>query len=122
MIHLFHPSHGLLQFIEKTLGDKDFKGAQIKSLGILEVVVNNCLSDISNKNVVCIYSLATKIIKSNVHYLVKTRLFDLLMLCFEKIDRCMENNDSVLICKDLINSLRIALTQKHTETGKCRKC
>lgn len=118
LIHIFHPSHGLLLFIEKTLGKTDYKTTQNKALEILVTVVNNF--QISNKYVLYIYSLSAKIIKSNTDATVKYRVFDLLMVCFEKIDRYLENNDAVLICKELLNSLRVALSQKHSDTGKSK--
>lgn len=116
LIHIFHPSHGLINFIQTSLGNNAYKNAQVKALEILYIIVENFRSDLSNENILCIYSISAKIITSNSHAMVKDRLFELLILCLEKLDRCLES-DSWLECKNLLNSLKMAVNQKHSDSG-----
>lgn len=118
MIHIFHQSHGLVNFIYNSLGNNSYKNTQVKALEVLHIVVENFHSDLSNENVLCVYSLSAKIIKSDSHAMVKDRLFKLLVSCLEKLDRYVESNESLMICKDVLNSLKIAVNQKHSETGR----
>lgn len=118
IIHIFHTNHGLLQFIENTLHNKAYKNPRSKAIEILYTVVHNFPKNVSEKNVVNIYSMSSRIIKSNTENVVKTKVFELLMLCFKEVDSHVESNDSILACKELLNALRIALNQKHSDTGK----
>lgn len=101
------------------MGSKAHRNTLTKAMEILYTIVNNFPSQLSDKNILNIYSISTKIIKSNTDFVVKNKLFELLLLCFQKVDGCLENNDSTIVYKDLLNSLRTAVMQKHSESGKC---
>lgn len=57
-------------------------------------------------------------IASDTEAIVKDRLFQLLMLCFERIDTTIEGNESVTTYQKLLKSLRVALNQKYCDSGK----
>lgn len=118
MIHLFHPAHGLIQFVEKTLGKTSFKNSRGKALEILGLVVNNFHTFLSNKNVLSIYSMSAKIIISSTEATSKEKLFYLLMLCFEKVETYLQSTESATIYHTLLKSLRVALNQKNGDSGK----
>lgn len=97
--------------------NKTHRSTLTKSIEILYTVVNNFSVELSEEYILNIYSLSSKIVKSNADFVVKYKLFDLLMLCFEKLDPPMDGN-SISVCKDLLYSLRIASNIKHSDSGK----
>lgn len=97
---------------------KLFKNTLKQALEIVFIITKNCSAQVSHKNILDIYSLATKIIKSNTDAIVKSKLFELLMCCLQINDRCMDKNESVAVFQDLLKSLLVASGQTHSNTGK----
>lgn len=118
LVHIFHEKQGLIHFTDQFSSNKNYRKAVINAAEILYTVINNFPSELSSKNVFSIYSLLAKIIRSNTEYSIKNKLFDVLILCLQKLDRFVEDTNVISSYTNLISSLRIAIAQKHADIGK----
>lgn len=116
LVHIFNSSHGLLNFIEDSAKIKIFRKASCKAVEILYTVVNNFPTRLSNTNVIDIYKLSTTVTRSSIDALIKSKVFDLLLICFDKINLPESNN----ACKELFIILQNVLQQNHSDTGNTK--
>ncbi|KAG5877905.1 hypothetical protein JTB14_011621 [Gonioctena quinquepunctata] len=118
LIHIFHTSDGLLQFIETSARKKKFKKASIQAVEILCTIVNNFPTRVQEHDILSIYTMCTKIMKSDTDSLIKVKVFQLLQISLEKNEGCVESKKASTVYGDFLTSLLSALVQKHSDTVK----
>ncbi|XP_023014378.2 DNA-dependent protein kinase catalytic subunit [Leptinotarsa decemlineata] len=121
LLHIFHTHDGLLQFIETAVKNKNFNNASKVAVDILYTIVNNFPSKVPDKDILSIFTLCTKILKSNTDGFVKVKLFQLLLVSLEKSDSWVDSKNAASVVEDLLGALLHAVSQKHSDSVKSKE-
>ncbi|XP_030758783.1 DNA-dependent protein kinase catalytic subunit-like [Sitophilus oryzae] len=113
LVNMFSEDHGIFSFIQDVGTGCNFNKQIIKCLEIIYALINNFPSKIE-KYVLGINKSCVKILLSKASAQVKAKAADVLLIGFEKIDKCLENQEEYL---KMFNALS-NLPQDHADIVK----
>ncbi|CAG9767394.1 unnamed protein product [Ceutorhynchus assimilis] len=111
--HIFNKTNGIFSFILEVVNNSKFDYATGKSFELIYTILNNFSNKIGD-SVLDINDKCLKVLQSSASAKVKTKALDVLLISFEKIDKCLENQEKYAAVFD---GVRACLIQAiHTDS------
>lgn len=119
LYEIFHKTNGLLTFIRNCTQKKDFKDAIRKALELIYIIVNN-LAPKLDKHVLEIQETCRIVVNScTADSREKVKALEVLEICFEKIDKSVENTEDY---ENLYDKIYSSVVFKGKSSSTCIIC
>ncbi|VEN54379.1 unnamed protein product, partial [Callosobruchus maculatus] len=117
LIGIFDQTKGLLKYITSLHVNKQFKDSVKKAIEIVYTIINNFSYKVVESNVVDIYTMCIKIMKSSVTDAnIRGKIIALANITLEKVSDFVGSTKFTEALKELLTVLIMCLNQRHTSS------
>nr|CAH7756350.1 unnamed protein product [Callosobruchus chinensis] len=117
LITMFDQAKGLLNYITSLHVNKQFKDCVKKAVEIIYTIINNFPYKVVEANVVDIYTMCIKIMKSSITDAnIRGKIITLATITLEKVNDFLGSTKVTEALKELLTVLMLCLNQRHTSS------